>query len=144
RMFDEYLNPARVGAGQTPPVDIEPASWSPALDLVETADAYLLHADLPGVEPSSIELSITGNVLNLRGTKPADTTTDATAGLRERQFGPFHRQVVLSGEVDFEAAQAEARDGVLKVWLPKRVAAKPRTIPIQPHLVDAGRRGGSP
>lgn len=131
RMFDEYWNPARFSHGQATPMDLEPASWSPTLDLVETHDAYVLSAEVPGVDPATIDLSVTGNVLTLRGVKPADEVSDPTGVLRERQFGPFHRQVVLSGEVNFDAAQAEARNGVLKIRLPKREAVKPRTIPVQ-------------
>ena len=77
-----------------------------------------------------IDLSVTGNVLTLRGVKPDDGREPAGL-LRERRFGPFYRQVVLSGEVNFDAAQAEARAGVLKIRLPKREPAKPRTIPVQ-------------
>ncbi len=131
RLFDEYVSPTRFTApGQSTPMDLEPASWNPAIDLVETADAYVVTADVPGVDPSTIDLSVTGNVLTLRGVKPDEHGAEASGPLRERAFGPFHRQVVLSGAVDFEAAQADARNGVLKVKLPKREAAKPRTIPV--------------
>ena len=131
RLFDEYVSPTRFAPGQSRPMDLEPASWSPAVDLVETADAYLVVADVPGVDPSTIDLSVTGNVLTVRGVKPDEHAGDAPGALRERAFGPFHRQIVLSGAVDFDAAQADARNGVLKIKLPKREAAKPRTIPVQ-------------
>jgi len=70
-------------------------------------------------------------VLTLRGIKPADETPESSGLLRERRFGPFHRQVALSGEVNFDAVQAEARNGVLKIRLPKQETAKPRTIPVK-------------
>lgn len=130
RLFDEYVNPARFAPGQAPPMDLEPASWSPAVDLVETAEAYVVVADVPGVDPGTIDLSLTGNVLTVRGVKPDELATEAAGPQRERVFGPFHRQVVLSGAVDFEATQAEARNGVLRIRLPKREAARPRTIPV--------------
>lgn len=131
RMFEDYWNPARFGAGQAPPMNLEPASWSPVVDLVETADAYLLSAEVPGVDPSTIDLSVTGNVLTLRGIKPADGSMEPAGLLHERRFGPFHRQIALSGQVDFDAAQAEARNGVLKIRLPKQETTRPRTIPVQ-------------
>jgi HSP20 family protein len=131
RLFDEYWAADRFVSGHASPMDLEPASWSPALDLNETGDAYVLTAELPGVEPSSIDLSVTGNVLTLRGVKPPAAEAEPTGGLRERQYGPFHRQVVLPGEVDFAAAEAESRNGVLSVRLPKREAARARTIPVQ-------------
>lgn len=132
RLFDEHWNPARfAAAGQAPPMDLEPASWSPEVDLVETPDAFVLTAEVPGVAPSSIDLSVTGNVLTLRGVKPADEAAESSGLLRERRFGPFHRQVALSGEVNFDAVQAEAHDGVLRIRLPKQETARPRTIPVR-------------
>jgi HSP20 family protein len=133
RLFDEFWTPTRVApdAGP-PPMDLEPASWTPPVDLVETPEAFVLTADLPGVDPSTIDLSITGNVLTLRGIKPAEGTDgNGPNTLRERQFGPFHRQIVLNGDVNFDAAQAEARNGVLKIRIPKQEATRPRTIKVQ-------------
>jgi HSP20 family protein len=131
RLFDEYWSPTRYPAGQAP-MDLEPASWSPAVDLVETAEGFVLTAEVPGVDPATIDLSVTGNVLTIRGVKPAEEQ-EATGALRERQFGPFHRQVALSGEVNFDGVQADARNGVLRIHLPKQEAARPRTIPVQPR-----------
>ena len=131
KLFDEYWTPTRYPAGQPSPTDLDPASWSPAIDLIETPDAYVLTADVPGVDPGSIDLSLTGNTLNLRGLKPAEDAHEPTIAVLERRSGPFFRQVTLPGEVDFEATQAEARLGVLRIRLPKRQSAKPRTIPVQ-------------
>jgi HSP20 family protein len=131
RLLGEYWNPERFTTAHTPPVDIEHASWTPAIDLVETPDAFILLADLPGVDASAIDLSLTANVLTLRGTKSPEIGAEPTSAHRERVFGSFHRQVVLPGEVDFEATQAEARNGVLKIQLPKREAARARTIPVE-------------
>lgn len=130
RLFEEYVNPhLPPGAG---PTDIEPAAWTPPIDLIETPEEIILLADLPGVDPSRIDLSVTGNVLNLRGEKSAAEMPNGHVGIQERLTGTFHRQVTLSSEVNFDAAQAEAHNGVLQVRLPKQETAKPRTIPIQP------------
>jgi HSP20 family protein len=132
RLFDEYWNPSRVGPVQPPPTDIEPAAWIPAVDVIETPQEVIVLAELPGVDPASIDLSVTGNVLSLRGEKRAGDFPDGSGSVRERLFGAFHRQVSLPGEVNFEGVQAEARDGVLKVRLPKQEEARRRKIPIQP------------
>ena len=129
RLFDEYWVPQRGPTGPAP-MDLEPASWSPAIDLVETPDSFVLSVEVPGVDPATIDLSVTGNVLTIRGVKPAEDP-EATGSLRERQFGPFHRQVALSGEVNFDGVRADARNGVLRIRLPKQEAARPRTIPVQ-------------
>jgi HSP20 family protein len=131
RMFEEYWNPSRVGPGQAPPTDLDPSAWSPAIDVVETPQEVVVLVDLPGVDPSSIDLSVTGNVLSLRGERRPGDIPEGTGSLRERQFGAFHRQVSLPGDVNFEGIKAEAHDGVLKVRLPKQEEARRRTIPIK-------------
>jgi len=132
RLLEEYWNPARVGPGQPPPTDLEPAAWVPALDVIETPQEIIVLADLPGVDPSSIDLSVTGNVLTLRGEKRVGDYPEGSGTVRERLSGAFHRQVSLPGEVNFDGVQAEAHDGVLKVRLPKQEEARRRKIPIQP------------
>jgi len=131
RLMEEYWNPARLAPSQSPPMDLDPSAWSPAIDVFETAEEFLIYVELPGVDPASIDLSVTGNVLSLRGVKSAAALPEGHGPVRERRFGAFHRQVALTNEVNFEAVQAEARHGVLQVRLPKQAAAKPRTIPVQ-------------
>ena len=134
RLFDEYWSPSRFAAGTSPPADSEPAeTWAPAVDLWETAVAFVICVEVPGVDPASIDLSLTGNTLTIRGEKPPEADADAepSATLRERRFGPFHRRIVLPGDIDFEATQAEARLGLLRITLPKRDVGRPRTIPVQ-------------
>lgn len=133
RLFDECYQPGRYNAGRTAPVDLEASEWTPPLDVAEMPDSFLVFVEVPGVEPANIDLSVTGNVLSIKGAKPLEASEpNATVPLRERRFGVFHRQVSLSSEVDFEATSAEVRNGVLKIRLPKRQAAKSRTIPIRP------------
>ena len=132
RLLEEYLNPARRGPSPAPPMDLEPSAWNPAVDVFETPEEIVVLAELPGVDPKTLDLSLTGNVLTLRGEKQARDIPEGAVVVRERQLGTFHRQVVLSDEVNFDAVQAEAQDGVLKVRLPKKETAKTRTIKIQP------------
>jgi HSP20 family protein len=130
RLLEEYLQP-RFGGSDPPPTNLDPTVWSPSVDVYETSDEMIVVAEVPGVDPASIELAVTGGVLTLRGVKQS-SEPESQLQLRERRFGAFHRQLVLPNEVDFDNAQAEARLGVLKIRLPKRTAAKPRTIPIRP------------
>jgi HSP20 family protein len=89
-------------------------------------------AEIPGVDPASVDLALTDNVLSLRGVKAAANLPEPAIQLRERRVGAFHRELTLPHEVDFDKAQAEANQGVLTIRLPKRATAKPRTIPIRP------------
>lgn len=113
-----------------------PAFWTPAIDLWEAPGELILAVDLPGVDPSAIDLALTGNILAIRGTRGTSSAEDhakSTRGrVRERPAGAFYRQVTLMDDVDFERIEAQARDGVLTVRLPKRDSAQARTIPIQP------------
>jgi len=132
RFLEEYLQPRRYRAAEPSATDLDPSEWSPAVDVYETPDEMLVVAEIPGVDPASIDLAVTGNVLSLRGVKASGDLPEPQLQVRERRFGTFYRQLMLPHEVDFEKAQAEAIQGVLRIRLPKRIAAKPRTIPIRP------------
>jgi HSP20 family protein len=132
RLFEEYWQPGTGGAASTAPTDIATAVWTPAIDLAETPTELVLIVDLPGVDPAKIDLSLTGNVLTLRGEKVATEVANGHNRAHERPVGAFHRQVTLTEAVDFDRVQAESKNGVLTVRLPKQEAARPRTIPIHP------------
>jgi HSP20 family protein len=132
RLLDQYVGPARYAGPESRPTDLEPAAWNPPVDLYETPDEFLVLVEIPGVEPSSIDLTTTGNVLNLKGVKDVGDLPEPLLQSRERVFGAFHRQVTPPNEVDFDKAEAAINHGVLKIRLPKRMAAKPRTIPVRP------------
>ncbi len=132
RLLDQYIGPARYAGQEARPTDLDPAAWNPAIDVYETPDEFLVVAEIPGVVPSSIDLTTTGNVLSLKGVKEVGDLPEPLLQSRERTFGAFHRQVALPNEVEFDKAEAAIEHGVLKIRLPKRTAAKPRTIPVRP------------
>jgi HSP20 family protein len=132
RLFEEYWQPQPGGPASSQPTDLASSVWTPAIDLSETPTELVLVVDLPGVDPSAIDLSLTGNVLSLRGEKATAEVPDGHNRARERAVGSFHRQITLTEAVDFDRVQAEVKNGVLTVRLPKQEAARPRTIPIQP------------
>ena len=132
RLFEEYWQPQAGAPSPSAPTDLAPASWTPAIDLHETPSEIVLFVDLPGVDPSTIDLSLTGNVLSLRGEKVVPEVSGGHNRVRERPAGAFHRQVTLTEAVDFDRVLAESKHGVLAVRLPKQEAARPRTIPIKP------------
>jgi HSP20 family protein len=132
RLFEEYWQPGHPGPAASAPTDLATAVWTPPIDLSETPTELVLVVDLPGVDPASIDLSLTGNVLSLRGEKVAAEVANGNVRARERTVGSFHRQITLTEAVDFDRVQAEAKNGVLTVRLPKQETARPRTIPIQP------------
>jgi HSP20 family protein len=132
RLLDQYVGPVRFGDAEARPTDLEPSSWSPPVDVYETAEEFLVMVEVPGVDPASIDVAAAGNVLTLKGVKGTGDLPEPQIQVRERLFGAFHRQISLPSEVDFDKAEATIDHGVLKIRLPKRTAAKTRTIPVRP------------
>jgi HSP20 family protein len=130
--LEEYLQGGRTRGKDSPPTDLDPTAWNPLIDVYDTPEEIVVVAEIPGVKPAAVDLAVTGNVLTLRGVKESADLPEPAIVLRERRLGTFNRQLTLPDEVDFDKAQAEVNHGVLRVRLPKRGAAKPRTIPIRP------------
>jgi HSP20 family protein len=109
--------------------------WVPAIDVVEKKEAYQMYAELPGVDPSQIEISFEQNVLTIRGTKQSAVEAGSDDELRvyaaERVTGSFERSIRLPEFVDGDAITAEFNHGLLAVTVPKAQAAQPRRIEIR-------------
>ena len=105
----------------------------PAVNLYETADAYQLTAELPGVEPEEIRVSLEGSTVTLEGERKIDYENRKETSLhrRERQAGAFRRALELPGVVDGEKVEAIHRNGVLMLRLPKTPEAQPRQISVR-------------
>lgn len=104
----------------------------PAVNLYETGDAYVLTAELPGVGPGDIELSLEGTTLTLRGERKIDRRESGINAHRlERQAGHFRRAFELPVSVDPEKVEAIHRNGVLMLRMPKPEQARPRNITVQ-------------
>jgi len=103
----------------------------PPVNLYETVDAYILTAELPGLRPGDIEISIENNRLTLRGERRIEHTGDAGIHRSERQSGRFRRAFELPVEVDPDKAEASQRHGVLMVRVPKAERHRPRRISVK-------------
>lgn len=112
------------------PANGQEVRWTPSADAVETADAYLVTLDLPGVAPEGVEVTFDKNTLSVRGTRDVVLPEQARAAMRERVSGRFERALRFPTHVDGERINAEFRHGVLTITVPKSEAAKPRTITI--------------
>lgn len=103
----------------------------PPVNLYESADSYVLTAELPGLGPNDIEISIEGSRVTLRGERKIEHPSDASLHRVERQSGRFRRTIDLPVEVDADKAQATHRHGVLMLRVPKAEKNRPRKIAIQ-------------
>jgi HSP20 family protein len=111
--------------------------WTPAMDLAETEDAFVLRADLPGVSQEDVHIELEDTVLTVSGERKSDHESKGEGFYRvERSFGSFSRSLTLPKGVDPEAVAASFTDGVLEVRIPKPEQRKPRRISIN----GAGRQ----
>jgi HSP20 family protein len=113
----------------------EARMWVPAIDVVEKKDAYVLYAELPGVDASQVDIKFEQNVLTLRGTKTSALNVEKDGELRvfaaERVSGGFERSLRLPEFVDAEKISADFTNGLLTITVPKAQAAQPRKIEIK-------------
>lgn len=100
----------------------------PAANVWEQDDALLVEMELPGVKNDQLDISVAGGELSVKVNRPEVVEEDVTYHRRERPVGSFTRVLRLPAEVDADRVEAELRDGVLLVTLPKVESAKPRKI----------------
>ncbi|HVO39775.1 MAG TPA: Hsp20/alpha crystallin family protein [Spirochaetia bacterium] len=107
-------------------------SFSPAMDVVENPDSFQVMCDLPGIEIQDIEISISGNVLTLKGEKRRGQKAGDPDSFREdTREGMFQRTIQLPLAVDAGKVEAVLKNGVLTIDLPKREELKPRQISVK-------------
>ncbi|PYO84525.1 MAG: molecular chaperone [Gemmatimonadetes bacterium] len=112
--------------------DSATAAWVPPVDILEEADAIRIMAEVPGIDPKDVKISVEGNVLTIHGTKQqiAEERTERVHRY-ERTYGAFERTFTLPATVDANNIKAGYEHGVLTVTLPKVEQAKPRQIAVQ-------------
>jgi len=107
------------------------SGWSPALDVFDEKDHFVVNAELPGMKKEEIELSFQDGMLSISGERKQSTEkTEGETYRSERYFGKFQRSVTLPVAVDSSKISASYKDGILSVTLPKSEAAKPKQIQV--------------
>ena len=123
RLFDDAF---------TRPHSMSGGSVVPAIDLYQDDDEVVVKAALPGLKAEDVQISITADVLTLRGEFKQDTGQKETIyHIREQRYGLFERAVMLPTDVQSDKAKADFENGVLTVTLPKAETVKPKTISIK-------------
>lgn len=106
--------------------------WRPAVDIKEEEDRFVIYADLPGVDPEDIEITMEQGVLTLKGERSEETTKEREGYKRvERVNGSFYRRFSLPDIADAERIEAKGKNGVLEITLPKQEKAKPKRITVK-------------
>lgn len=129
RVFEEWLRdlPLSPWRGE----DRLPA-FAPAVDVAETDEEYRIRVELPGMEASDVDVTISDNVLTSKGKKSKEIKEEEESYVRvERSFGVFSRSIPLSAAVDEERAQASFKNGVLKLTLPKHAPGRRSRIDVK-------------
>lgn len=102
------------------------------IDVIETAELVIVNAEIPGIDPKEVDISITGNTLTIKGEKKVEKEEKEKQYHRiERNYGSFARIVEIPLLVDAEKVKAEYKNGVLKITIPKSEKIKPKQITIR-------------
>ena len=110
-----------------------PSVWVPQIEVIQRPKAFVVRADLPGLSPDDMQVSIDDGVLNIAGERRQEKREEREGFIRtERSYGTFHRAVPLPAGADNEHVSATFRDGVLEVTLPMTGGGRGRRIPVQP------------
>jgi HSP20 family protein len=126
RLFEGFFD-----QGDSDDSSVVTSQWVPRVDVKEENDRFVLYADLPGIDPNDIEVSMDKGILSIRGERSSETSSQTERFSRiERQYGSFHRRFALPDSADPDGIQAHGRHGVLEIVIPKRAESAPRRIQV--------------
>jgi HSP20 family protein len=107
------------------------SGWTPRVDVREEDQRYVILADVPGVDPADIDISMDKGVLTIKGERKPETAAESAKVTRvERHYGAFQRSFTLPDSADADAITAAGKNGVLEIAIPKKAQAAPRKIAV--------------
>jgi len=119
-------------SGQQHETETGTAGWTPALDISERADGYLVMVEVPGVPAGDLNISLADGVLTVAGQRTLASDVDGeTVHRAERCFGSFRRSITLPSHVNADDVDASIQDGVLRILVPKAQEVQARHIPVR-------------
>ncbi|MEW6645859.1 MAG: Hsp20/alpha crystallin family protein [Pseudomonadota bacterium] len=108
------------------------SDWVPAVDIKEEADCFIIHADVPGVDPKAIEVHAENGMLTIKGERESEKKEEKEGYKRvERVYGSFFRRFSLPDTADTDKITARSNNGVLEVRVPKHEKVQPRKITVE-------------
>lgn len=124
--FDRILQPE-----ESEPSNVVTSQWAPRVDIREEPTRFVIQADIPGVDPQQIEVSMDKGILAIKGERNAgENDEDGRFTRVERARGAFHRRFALPDSADGDQITATGSLGVLEIVIPKKAQATPRRITI--------------
>ncbi len=128
QVFDRFFG----DAADTDASSVVTSQWVPRVDVKEEQDRFVIYADLPGVDPASIEVNMDKGLLSIRGERRAEDKSEGERYSRvERAHGVFYRRFALPESANPDGISATGRNGVLEIAIPKRPESTPRRINVQ-------------
>ncbi len=108
------------------------ADWRPVVDVAETESDIIVKAEIPGIDPKDVDISITGDTLTLKGEKKEEKENTGKCYHRvESSYGSFKRVITLPASVDVDKVTAEGKNGLLEISLPKKEESKAKKINVK-------------
>ena len=111
--------------------DNSETAWMPALELIDAGDNFILKAQLPGIDPKDIDVQVTREAISISGERRYENTEEKPGYVRsEFRYGKFHRVLPLPAPIQNDSVQAEYKDGILMLTLPKVAEARNKVVKI--------------
>jgi HSP20 family protein len=130
RLQDEVSRLFGTGLGVSR--DTESFGWTPAVDVFEDPEGVTFKFDLPEVDGKDVDVRVEDGTLNIRGERKLEREDKRDGYHRiERAYGTFARSFTLPATLDADKATAEHKNGVLRIFIPKRAEAKPKSLPVK-------------
>ena len=130
--INRVLESSLAGTGEEDSSSVVTSHWTPPVDIEETKDRFVLYADIPGVEPGQIGITMDDGVLTIKGERAQESEQDRETFKRmERARGTFYRRFSLPDTADADRISAKGNNGVLEVIIPKQERLQPRKITVE-------------
>lgn len=127
KLFDEFFTRRPEAGGRRMPV-----VWQPAIEAYETDGDVVVRAELPGIEPGQVEITVTEDTLTIKGEAKSEVEEKARNYYRrELRVGAFVRSIALPAGVQGDQAKASYKNGILEIRLPKSERSKPKTVKVE-------------
>ena len=126
QVFDRFFT-----EDETDQSNVVTSQWTPRVDIKEEDKRFVILADIPGVDPKDIDISMDKGILTIRGERKSESTEQNGKVTRvERSYGAFYRRFALPDSADAEGISASGKHGVLEISIPKKPETTPRRISI--------------
>ena len=123
--------------------DNSEATWMPAVEFVDAGDNFVLKAQLPGIDPKDVDIQVTREAISISGERRYENTDEKSGYVRsEFRYGKFHRVLTLPAHIQNDSVQAEYKNGILMLTLPKVTEARNKVVKI--NLADIAGASTNP